>query len=195
MSLFGNHVFSSRLGIQKRKVAFLANWKQASLNGFFAFVVTYIFCNIKPFESKIHVCVVLNCTILLPALGIPVYFELSDDFVLFKADVEEMLCLYSCLPCSGASSWSPCAASTISWKLWKRTMYYLLLFPDGLSQSYSLALGKSSVSARQCDLGLLDSWQIVRSLLTPGQYFLCQNGVTRNESFLQNKKERKKIHI
>lgn len=44
------------------------------------------FCNIKPFESKIHVCVVLNCTFLLSALGILVwfFFELSDDFALLK---------------------------------------------------------------------------------------------------------------
>lgn len=44
----------------------------------------FLFCNIKPFESQIHVCVVLNCTILLIALGIWIFLELSDDVVLLK---------------------------------------------------------------------------------------------------------------
>lgn len=134
------------------------------------------FCNIKPFESKIHACVFLNCTILLTALGILVFLSFQMTFFFWKPTAEEMLCLYSCFPCSGASSWSPCAASTISGKLWKRTVCYHTSLPWWYLSELQPCSRKSSVSVRQSDLRSLDSWQLVCSLLTPGQCFLCQNG-------------------
>lgn len=118
-----------------------------------------VFCNIKPFESKIHVCVVLNCTFLLSALGILVFLSFQMTLLCWKPTAEEMLCLYSCFLCSGASSWSPCAGSTISVKLWTRTVCCDLLFPDGLLELEPCSPESSSLHTS--DLG---HWTVAAGL-------------------------------
>lgn len=119
-------IMFSAVGWEKRRESSFPSRLETSLiEWIFRIRCDFIFCNIKPFEIKIHVCVFLNCTILLIALGILGFLNfLSMTSLFWKPTAEEMLCLYSCFPYSGASSQFPCAASTVSRKLWKRTVCY-----------------------------------------------------------------------
>lgn len=139
---------------------------------------------VKPFESQIHVCVVLNCTIPLTALGIWIGLELSDDMVLLKTHCWGdalsvfLLCLFWCFIME-----SLCCLHN-KWEALER---------DYVLSCFSSLMVSLRVTLQPCTperFGVVG--QLAASLFLPdyGTMLSMETKITRNESvFLPKSKE------